>query len=196
MTTTLIFDTETTGIANFKSSKHEDQPYPVQLACELVDDRKTISLFSIIVNPTIEIPKAASDVHGIDDKTAQTFGLTQRAAAGLFINLLMRCDRLCAHNIDFDLIITEAMIHRSGVSFDLAAYRKIPRVCTMQSTTMLLKLPGPYGHKWPKLDEAYKHLVDPNGFESAHDALADVRACKAVLFALEDGGHKLLRGKR
>ena len=192
----LIFDTETTGIANFKSKDHDKQPYPVQLACELVNGDKIINLISIIVNPGIPIPPDATAVHGISDEVATTYGLSIKAATGLFINFLIRCDRIVAHNIDFDLIITEAMIYRSGVDFDLDRYRKIPRVCTMKSTTNILKLPGSHGYKWPKLEEAYCHLVNPSGFKGAHDALADVRACKAVLHALEAQGMTLLSGDR
>ena len=119
-----------------------------------------------------------------------------RAAAGLFINFLLRCDRLVAHNIDFDIIITEAMILRSDLNFDINKFKTIPRVCTMLSTMNSLKLPGKYGHKWPKLDESYRHLVNPSGFSDAHDALADVRACKAVLLALEAQNMELKSGKR
>ena len=61
--------------------------------------------------------------------------------------------------------------------------------CTMRIATNVLKIPGPRGFKWPTLQEAYKRLVDPAGFEGAHDAITDVKACAAVFYALEDGGH-------
>ena len=194
---TLIFDTETTGLADMKTIDHNKQPYPVQLACELIDDEnKTVSLISVIINPGIPIPDAASIIHGITTEKATTYGISMRAAAGLFINFLLRCDRIVAHNIDFDLIITEAMILRSDLNYDISKYKSIPRVCTMLSTMNILKLPGKYGYKWPKLDESYRHLVNPGGFSGAHDALADVRACKAILLALEAQNMELKSGKR
>ncbi len=193
---TLIFDTETTGIVNFKSKKHDDQPHPVQLACELIDEEKTVGLFSVIINPDVPIPDNATAIHGITNEMTELYGLSQRAATGLFINFLIRCDRIVGHNIDFDIVITEAMIYRTGVDFDLDRYRKIPRVCTMKSTTDVCKLPGKYGHKWPQLNEAYRYLVSPEGMKDAHDALADVKACKAILFALEKQGLKLVGGAK
>ena len=66
----------------------------------------------------------------------------------------------------------------------------------MLSSMPVLKLPGRYGnYKWPKLEEAYKFLVDPAGFEDAHDALVDVKACAAVLDALEEMGAPLVAGR-
>lgn len=48
----------------------------------------------------------------------------------------------------------------------------------------ICKLPGQYGDwKWPKLTEAYQHAFGKT-FDGAHDALADVRACKDVYFYL------------
>lgn len=194
---TLIFDCETTGLCDMKSIDHNKQPYPVQLACELIDnDNKTISLVSVIIDPGVPIPDSASIIHGITIEKAVAYGISMRAAAGLFINFLLRCDRIVAHNIDFDLIVTEAMILRSNLNFDINKFKTIPRVCTMLSTMNILKLPGKYGHKWPKLDEAYRHLVNPGGFSDAHDALADVRACKAILLALEEQNMELKSGKR
>ena len=35
-------------------------------------------------------------------------------------------------------------------------------------------------NKPPNLTEAYKHFVDPAGFQGAHGALADARACALV----------------
>ena len=57
--------------------------------------------------------------------------------------------------------------------------------CTMLNTVEIVKIPGRKGYKWPKLDEAYRILVDPDGFEGAHDALADVKACRKVFYNLK-----------
>lgn len=193
---TLIMDIETTGLADMKSKNPDKQPYPVQLACELICEGKTMNLISIIINPGIPIPDKVAAIHGIDTEMAVKYGLSIKAATGLFINMLNRCDRVAAHNVDFDITVTEAMIYRSGVDYDINKFKSIPRVCTMLSTMNILKLPGKYGHKWPKLDEAYRHLVNPGGFSDAHDALADVRACKAILLALEAQDMELKSGKR
>lgn len=193
---TLIFDTETTGIVNFKTPDHTKQPFPVQLACILVQDDRIMNMVSVIVTPGVEIPDEASKVHGITKETADTLGLSLRAATGIFLNFLNKADRIVGHNIDFDLVITEAMIYRTLADYDMDKYREKPRVCTMLSAKDQCKLPGKYGYKWPTLEEAYKILVNPKGFEGAHDALSDVMACWHVLRALEAKGLPLLRGKK
>ncbi len=46
--------------------------------------------------------------------------------------------------------------------------------------------------KWPKLQEAYKALVNSDGFTGAHSADADAKACLEILRALEKKGAKLV----
>lgn len=196
MPISLIFDTETTGMVNHKTPDHTVQPYPVQLACILVEDRKVLSMASIIINPGVPVESAAAAIHGITQEVIEAIGMPLKAATGLFINFLNRADRVVAHNLDFDLIVTEAMIYRTLTDYDIDKYRSVPRVCTMQSTTDICKLPGKFGYKWPKLDEAYKKLVDPAGFSGAHDALSDVMACWRLLQVLEEKGVPLKKGKR
>lgn len=193
----LIFDTETTGLVNHKSPDHTIQPYPVQLACLLTENGKVLNMASVLVNPGVPIEKGAAEVHKITDELVQKSGLSLKAATGLFINFLNMADRIVAHNSDFDIIVTEAMILRTLADFDIDRYREKPRVCTMHSTTSICKIPGKFGkYKWPKLDEAYRKLVDPRGFSGAHDALQDVLACWKVLQKLEEKGLPLLKGSR
>lgn len=192
----LIFDTETTGMVNHKTPDHTVQPHPVQLACILVQDSKIMSMASIIINPGVPVESAAAAIHGITQEVIEEIGMPLKAATGLFLNFLNRADRIVAHNIDFDLIITEAMLYRTLADYDMDKFRAVPRVCTMQSTTDICKIPGKFGYKWPKLDEAYRKLVDPAGFKGAHDALSDVMACWRLLRVLEDKGVPLKKGKR
>jgi len=193
---TLIFDTETTGMVNFKIPDPTIQPYPVQLACILVQDNKVMSMASVIVNPEVPMNQEAANVHGILPETVTKLGISLRAAVGIFINFLNKADRIVAHSVDFDIVITEAMIYRTLADYDIDKFRQVPRVCTMLSSTDICKIPGKYGYKWPKLEEAYKILVDPAGFKGAHDDLNDVVACWKILQKLEEKGLPLLRGKR
>lgn len=193
---TLIFDTETTGMVNHKVPNPTKQPYPVQLACIITEGPKIMSSLKVYVDPGVPVGDGAFKTHGITEEVIKKYGISLKAATALFINFIKRCDRIVAHNLDFDVIITEAMIIRTMAKFDLDNYRKIPRVCTMISTTEVCKIPGKYGYKWPSLEEAYKHMVDPNGFVGAHDAMTDVMACRRILQALEEGSHPLLKGKR
>ncbi len=58
------------------------------------------------------------------------------------------------------------------------------RRCTMQSTTDFCRLPGPYGYKWPTLNELHVKLFRES-FSGAHRALVDVRACAKCYFELK-----------
>ena len=194
--TDLIFDTETTGLVNHKNPDPTVQPYPVQLACILVQGDKIMNMASIIINPGVPTESAAAAIHGITQEVIEAVGLPMKAATGLFLNFLNRADRIIAHNADFDIIVTEAMLYRTLADYDMDKFRAIPRVCTMHSTTDICRLPGKFGFKWPKLDEAYRKLVDPAGFKGAHDALSDVMACWRLLRVLEDKGIQLKKGKR
>lgn len=191
---TLVFDTETTGKANFKASLSE-QPYIVQIAAILFEGRREVAHLSAITIPEFrevraEIPKEASDIHGVTDELVDSVGVSYKVALGMFNNLAKRADRLVAHNTEFDDLIVRAAYSR--IAAPQQTLWNLPKVCTMKSSESVLKLPGKYGYKWPSLAEAHQHFTG-EGFEGAHDAMVDVRACARVLWGLEDAGHKLVQ---
>ena len=87
---------------------------------------------------------------------------------------------MIAHNIQFDEKIVGAEFLRAGSRNHLEAK---PRKCTMLSSTNYCGIPGPYGNKWPKLQELHAKLFR-EVFPDAHNALADVRACSKCYFEL------------
>jgi DNA polymerase III epsilon subunit-like protein len=192
---TLIFDTETTGQINFRFPIISNtQPHMVQLAAELVLNGKVRASIDLLIDPGVPIPEEAQKIHGITDELVQKFGVSPVVAIGMFHNLAKNAERLVAHNIDFDLTVLEIIYAR--ISRSTEGIRNIPRVCTMKSSIDLLKIPGKYGYKWPSLIEAYKLLVDSKGFDRAHSAIADVQACRRVLYALEQKGVPLIGGSK
>lgn len=193
MTRTLVFDTETTGKADFKSSyASAHQPQVVQLAALAYEDRRLVGSLNVIVKATCEIPQEAIDVHGITKQLNDEMGMSPRVVLPFFNNWVKWADRIVAHNLKFDMLIMLAAYAREG--FPVESLSKPARVCTVLSTMDVLKLPGKYGsHKWPTLDEAYRFLVDKNGFDGAHDALVDAKACAEVLWKAEDAG-AILKG--
>jgi DNA polymerase III subunit epsilon len=190
----LFFDTETTGFVKKNlPPDHEDQPRVVQLAAELCNETEVLSSVSLIVNPGKEIPTQASDVHGITTSTAQQYGVPPVVMLGLFHNLVKLADGLVAHNVAFDMAVLigeYAFANREPIFGDRKVW------CTMALSTQVCQLPKDPKHvwkgsdefKWPNLLEAFQVLVDPEGFEGAHDALVDVRACRAVFGALKQRG--------
>lgn len=190
----LIFDTETTGKYGFKKA-HTDpsQPHIVQLGALLFDADKLIGSVDMLLRCPVDVPAEAANIHGFDTATKDRGGVKPATAVFVFEQMVKVCDRYVAHNMDFDFGIMCAESWRAGRPLDVL--RSKPRICTMQSSTNVLKLPGKYGYKWPSLDEAFKHFVDPKGFEGAHNAMADVWACYRVFRALEKGGHHLTVAK-
>jgi hypothetical protein len=53
----------------------------------------------------------------------------------------------------------------------------------MISTVDLCKIDGPYGYKWPKLEELHRFLFK-HDFDGAHDALADIQATAKCFWEL------------
>lgn len=193
---TLIYDTETTGVVDWKKAvEAPSQPYIVQLAALMYDDRKLVGAINLLCNPVdgtgarVMIPAEATKVHGISNEMVEATGLPLKTIAAIFNSMIRNTDRLVAHNMDFDSRIMAGTYLRSGFPIDSL---QVPhRVCTMKASENVLKLPGKFAgkYKWPTLDEAYRHLVDPAGFDGAHDALVDAKACAEVLWKLEDAGH-------
>lgn len=201
---TLIFDTETTGFVNMKRpSDFKVQPHLVQLGAILVERDIIMARFSLIVDPGVPVPCGAAEVHGITSAVAERYGVKPIVAVSIFNNLLKLADRIAGHNLDFDLIVMRATYLRSDRPPELLEKDKLPRVCTMLSSSPVLDLPptakmiaaGFNKPKAPKLEEAIKFFFDEE-MEGAHDALVDVLATERVLAELEDRGVELVGGKQ
>lgn len=82
-----------------------------------------------------------------------------------------------AHNMDFDLPIIGSEMKTYGITLA----RKLRKICTMKTYAEY------FGGKWPKLIEAHRELIG-EGFEGAHDAMADVNACARIFFEMKKRG--------
>lgn len=181
----LFFDTETTGLPNFNErARHPSQPHMVQLAALLTTESgREIESHNVIVKPDgWAIPTEASDIHSITNEVAR-FGISEKTAAELLLAMVKKATRIVAHNITFDKFIARIAMRRYELIADADDiwWKALPTFCTMNATTNLCKLPGPFAgkYKWPKLQEAYQHAFGET-FNGAHDALADVRACARI----------------
>lgn len=201
---TLVFDTETNG----KRPKGRDvplhlEPGLVQIAAILYLGRRPVGHLSCFMPPMGAkgdrrpipdpelAPQGLTDADyaffrksGITDETVDAAGVPFKVGVAMFNNFVRVADRIVAHNIAFDDPIVRAAYSR--IACPQQALWETPKFCTMKTLEPVLKLPGKYGYKFPTLDEAYRALVDPNGFAGAHDAMVDVQACAAVLWAIED----------
>lgn len=182
----LFFDTETTGIPkNYKAPASDLNNWPrlVQLAWLVADDAgHEITSSEYIVKPDgYTIPPAAAKVHGITTEMALQNGLDIRAVLDPMIEAINKATVLIAHNMSFDEKILGSALLRAGYPNHVEGKQ---RLCTMQSATNHCRIPGPYGYKWPTLQELHRKLFDAE-FSGAHRALVDVQACARCYFELK-----------
>ncbi len=100
----LIFDVETTGLPNWKEpSDHPDQPYVVDLACDLwTGPEDCIDTYDAIINPGVEIPDDVAELHGITTEIAIAQGIAMAEALDRFFDMVSRADLVVGHNVSFD----------------------------------------------------------------------------------------------
>lgn len=195
----LIYDTETTGLPDFKvPSDASHQPHIVQFAAILVDPATRIERASIdlIVKPDgWAIPDEVAAIHGITNEIAESCGVDERTVADLFFGLRKKATVEVAHNSGFDRrIMRIAMLrHLAMTREDIEVSEAGKNYCTMKAAQPIVNLPptdrmlaaGFRGPKQPKLSECVKHFFDEE-LEGAHNALVDVRACARLYFHLVD----------
>ena len=186
----LIFDTETTGMVEFRKPPEDpSQPDLIQLGMLLVDtaDWKPRARNSLLVTLAdgVKIEPAAKAAHGISEEDCARFGVPPSIACSLFNQACLQADVIVAHNLSFDVSIMKTALSRLGSKPHRLDGRQL--VCTKEHSTDVLKLPGKYGYKWPTLAEAYRHYTGEE-ISGAHDALVDTEACLIVFRALVETG--------
>lgn len=193
----LFFDTETTGFPKYNLPyNHPEQAKIVELAALLTDDTgKELSSMSVIINHDIVINDEVAKLHGITTELAEKVGVKPRIAFDMFFDLLEKAESFVAHNVQFDefLVKCGATVLEADLTYaaHITKFDMRKRFCTMKMSQPICQLPptekmamaGINGWKVPKLQEAYKHFHGVE-FDNAHNALADVTACKDVFFKL------------
>lgn len=199
MNLVLAYDTETTGLPDFKApSESAHQPHIVQLGAVLIDldSRKTISSMDVIIRPDgWVIPDEVAAVHGITTEHALAVGIPERTALEMFMTL-WDGRQLLGHNESFDRRILRIAQHRFAASVtdeQRDAWKACNAHCTQLLSTPILKLPptakmlraGFTKNKSANLREAYEFFMG-TPLADAHSAMADCRAALDVFFAIQN----------
>lgn len=187
-----FFDTETTGLPRrwdlpLSPGTLANWPRMVQLAWLLCDDagNEIASANRIILPHGYTIPPDAARVHGITTERALAEGIPLADALAEVQPHIAAAICAIAHNIAFDEKILGAECLRLSLPHFLLKKRLR---CTMKESTAFCAIPGRYGDfKYPNLTELHRKLFQ-KAFDHAHNALADVRACKAAFFELRTRG--------
>lgn len=181
----LFFDTETTG---FRSETFTPEIVQIGAIAQDTENERVVAELNIIVQVDNPIPEGAIKIHGITNDMAATYGVDKGIAGMAFQSLARLADIVVAHNIAFDLDI---LAHAWPLAY--ADFVGKQQFCTMRELTEVMKLPknGNAFHdsqhsryKAPKLIEAYQYFFHED-FDNAHDAMADVRACRDIYFAMQ-----------
>lgn len=181
----LTYDTETTGIPNWKiPSDSPEQPHLVQLACVLADESgNQIQSMNVIIKPDgWEIPKEVSDIHGITTEYALKHGVPEFDAVKMLLALADGAERN-AYNKTFDQRIIRIALKRYDEFTDEQMDKwavKDDHHCSMRMAHKQL------GGKYPKLAEAYEAICGKT-LENAHSALADTLAAQEIYYLLAKG---------
>lgn len=189
--TYLVFDVETTGLIDFKADLlAPHQPRIIQLAAALVGEGgDAIAEMNAFIKPDgWTVPEGAASVNGITTEKCEAVGIPITSALAMFNAMKGACKTRVAHNLNFDKQMLAREAGACGMPHDSAG---IESFCTMQASRAICKLAptdkmmaaGIKSFKSPNLQEAYRHFFGRD-FDGAHDAMADVRACKDVFFAM------------
>lgn len=188
-----IYDTETTGLQKkWLPAEHIDQPDLVQLGVLLISETgREVCSADLIVKPNgWTVPEGAARVHGITTEIAQECGVPLATVLSVWANLRAVASEVVAFNEEFDSFIMRTAFHRYGRKPSHLGPNKV--TCAMKLASDIMKLPptakmvaaGFDKHKPPNLQEAYKHFINPKGFEGAHSAVVDCRATAEVLMEI------------
>lgn len=196
MTPLFFYDTETTGLPDWKSPSDDPcQPHLIQLAVIVAEEetRKEMASISLLVQPDgYSIPSEIAELTGIDDIMAISYGVPEVDALSAFMNLFLLGGKRIAHNKTFDQRIIRIALKR--FDFDQKMIDKWAETenhfCTMQAAKSVMKMPAKRGFKSPTMGEAYEFFTGKT-LEGAHNAMVDARACMEVYFAMKDAGHEV-----
>lgn len=186
MKTILFFDTETTGLPNWKEpSDSKSQPHPVQIGAILADSetKKVIKTLDVIIKPDgWTIPEEVSEIHGITTEIAESKGIPEAEALQQFMDLYAKSSLRVAHNTTFDNRIIRISLKRyiPDLVSDEEWKDRDRYYCTLINARK--QMGGKSGHT---LTECYAHYTGKE-LEGAHTAMADAEACMHVYWGIMD----------
>lgn len=170
------FDTETTGV-----NPHDDSVRVV--TCAFVRcDNGAYSVLEWIMDPEIEIPTGASDVHGITTERARLEGMDYRQGMQEIANALAHTIKsgtpLVAYNASFDITLLREEFKRVGTVFDESLWDEAI-VLDPYVMDVAIDQYRKGGHTLGVVAKLYGYNLD-----NAHDATADVYATLAILMKI------------
>jgi DNA polymerase III epsilon subunit-like protein len=156
--TTIVFDTETTGLPNPDGSPLDKQPKIIEFAAIKLDDQlQELERLTFMANPMCILDDFITKLTGLrnsdlDDKPSFSYYYPQ------LCDFFLGCDTLIAHNLMFD---------HSLLQWAFPWPHK--QICTVEKSLHL------HGYRL-KLALLHKELLGEDFVNGAHRAMADVEA--------------------
>ena len=205
MVKVIVFDTETTGLPKKRTSALEDStcwPDLVSLSWSVFIDGAKQSQQTYLIQPEHwTIPPESTQIHGITQEYAMSYGVPLLSAMGAFKAALCGLPehstepthltpsgrvRVVAHNLSFD---RNVLFHawKWRLHEDPVDIWKCDEVCTMLKSEGELRIVHPKGplgtFKWPSLTELWVDTFKADPPAHAHCAERDVRALEKICLA-------------
>lgn len=183
----LFFDTETTGLPNYKADLTDpSQPHIVQLACVLTDEQgREMSSYKV----PIDLPEGVSvdeagrafEVNKVSNDMLERYGVSMIHALGMFRSFEQRATLKIAYNYRFDGFLLRCAHARAGVPALQPSIGKYDPLVIVRQWKAQGMLPS------AKLVDAYTFVTGKPPLD-AHDAMGDVRMMMDVFFHIKKQG--------
>lgn len=191
-----VFDTETTGLPDFKSpSGAEHQPHLTDVCALLYSEEgELIEMFEQLIQPKgWVVEDEAAALTGLTTEFLTINGGDEKEAVAMFGQMHKKADIRVAHNITFDDRILRIAIKRYFGDAPAERFKAAPGFCTANASKPLVKCPPTAKmqasrfknqFKTPNMQEALSFFYPGETIGQAHRARPDAEACAKVLFAL------------
>ncbi|MDR1404097.1 MAG: 3'-5' exonuclease [Candidatus Methanoplasma sp.] len=183
MTEIYLIDTETTGLRGYPC----DHVVDVGICSVNPESGKIDDVYSSIVGHDVSLWDDAHRNAWIFSNTDLTLEAVSAAPpadeVAKEISKILSCEFVTSYNVGFDF--DRFLVHPP---YNIKSC--VSKVCPdpMLIAMNICRIPGPYGNKWPRLEEAYAVLCpdDPAriGGVQDHRALSDARVASHVLVEL------------
>ncbi|CAM9155815.1 unnamed protein product [Ectocarpus sp. 8 AP-2014] len=190
----LFFDVETTGLPPRAAKPRQFQDFSgcrvVSIAWVLRDGLTVFSQrYSVVDTGGGDGAKVGAEhIHGVTCGVMRDHGRLVEAVLRDFMEDVKKATLVVAHNMDFDQKVVAAELYRMGCNDDAEYLMQQQCLCTMKTTTDLVKIKTKYGsYKWPKLCELHAFLFG-SAFDNAHHAMCDVDALVKCFYEMRRVG--------
>lgn len=191
-----VFDTETTGLPDFKApSSSAHQPHLTDICALLLSEEgELIEMFDQLIQPKgWAVEDKAAELTGLTTEFLTINGGDEKEAVARFGQLHKKADIRVAHNIGFDDRILRIAIKRYFGDAPAERFKAAPTYCTAMASKPIVKCPPTEKmlksrfknqFKTPNMAEALDFFYPGETIGQAHRARPDAEACAKVFFAL------------